>query len=99
MTTPSLLLGLKSRSATNLIARERASALAAARYGPIAAERAPGLANDSADKLGRKYDGRPGWRLPAALSQARGAAVPARPRSWCRALAVGILLCEHKADS
>ena len=100
VTMLTLLLRLKSSSAgVNLIARECALMLAAACYKPIAAEHVPGPANDLADKLSRKYDGKPGWRLPAALSQARGAAVPARPRSWFRALAVGTSLCEHKVDS
>ena len=74
-----------SGEALGLVARELALDLGECEYFPKVVEHIPGVANDTADSLSRRFDpSKQPWSAPFLLKNVPEAQVPPRPYSWWR---------------
>jgi hypothetical protein len=82
-----MLLKMKSKGhGPGLIARELALTLGDSVYIPRILAHSPGLANQTADALSRRFQPQTNFRMPACLSAAQQTHVPIRDRRYFKSL-------------
>ena len=89
ITALQLVNTLKARGGgLRIIACELAFELSSASFEPDTVEHIPGVCNDLADTLSRKFDPARAaqWKVPPLLATSRSCSVPPRPYQWWRTL-------------